>query len=149
MRTSDAAERKAASYFALPQARGRSALRGPRPSRRTPSRSPRREKRERGGGRVVGRELLIDDELEIGDGRQHERIPSPVGDAPESDEGNPLLGRDARHGGGLHVQDGGAAAFARSEGLEELEEEVRVGEWGRVTAHPRGRGGCATRLTSE
>src|SRR6266566_407021 len=112
-------------------------------------RSPRREERERGGGRIVGRELLVDDELEIGNRRKHERIPSPVRHAAEGDERNPLLGRDARHGGRLHVLDDGAAALTRSERLEELQKEVRVHEGGGVrpdARHPRRR---ATRCTPE
>src|SRR5437870_8546428 len=112
-------------------------------------RSPRREKRQRGGSRVVGRELLVDDELEIGNRWKHERIPSPVRHAAEGDERNTLLGRDARHGGRLHVLDDGAAALTRSERLEEPQKEVRVQEGGGVrpdARHPRRR---ATRRTPE
>src|SRR5438876_1455535 len=111
--------------------------------------SPRHEKRQRGGSRIVGRELLVDDELEIGNRRKHERIPSPVRHAAEGDERNPLLGRDARHGGRLHVLDDGAAALTRSERLEELQEEVRVQEGGGVRPEARRPRRRATRCTPE
>src|SRR5439155_19377477 len=99
--------------------------------------SPGREKGQRGGSRIVGRHLLVDDELEIGNRWQHERIPSPVRHTAEDDERDSLLGRDARHGCRLHVLDGGAAARTRGERLEELEEEVWVREGARISTDAR------------
>ncbi len=111
--------------------------------------SPRREERQRRSRRIVGRELLVDDELEIGNRGEHQGIPSPVRHAAEGDERNAFLGRDARHGGRFHVLDDGAAARARSERLEELQEEVGVREGGGVSPDARYSRRRATRCAAE